>query len=284
MTRASDLRRRFLELHTDPPGEPTPGILVMPNPWDVGSARLLEASGCRALATTSAGFAGSIGRHDQDISRDDLIDHVDLISGAVDVPLNVDAEDCFGRDAAGVVETVRLLAATDAAGFSIEDYDPRTDTVRDVGDATERVAAACSVDGDLVVTARCENLLHGIADLDDTIARLIAYRDAGAHVVYAPGLGDLGAIAQVVEAVEVPVNVLALPNAPTVPELASVGVARVSLGSLLAWAAYGALIDAAEELLGPGTSSYASQLLSTRLRNAAFDEPRHDADAREEGR
>lgn len=271
MTRAAALRRRFRELHAEPPAEPTPGILVMPNPWDIGSARLLEASGCLALATTSAGFAGSIGRLDQHITRHDLVAHVDAIASTVGVPLNVDAEDCFARDPDGVVETVELLAATDAAGFSIEDYDPRTDLIRDVGDATERVAAACSVDGDLVVTARCENLLHGVSDLDDTIARLASYRDAGADVVYAPGLTDLDVIGRVVEAVGVPVNVLALPNAPTVSELASVGVARVSLGSLFAWAAYGALVDATEELLGPGTSTYAAGLLPTALRNAAFD-------------
>lgn len=276
MTRAGDLRRRFRELHTTPPDEPTPGILVMPNPWDIGSAKLLESAGCLAIATTSAGHAASLGRHDQHVDRDELVAHVDQLSRAVDVPLNVDAEDCFGRDTAGVIETVELLAATDAAGFSIEDYDPRSDAIRDVHEASARVAAARSVDPELVLTARCENLLHGIADLGDTIARLIAYRDAGADVVYAPGLTDLEQISRVVDAVGVPVNVLALPNVPTVPELASAGVARVSLGSLFAWAAYGALVEATAELLGPGTSTYAGRLLSTRARSAAFGDPDRD--------
>ena len=277
MTRASDLRRRFRELHTDPPDEPTPGILVMPNPWDIGSAKLLEAAGCLAVATTSAGHAASMGRHDQHVSRDELVTHVGHLSSAVDIPLNVDAEDCFGRDTAGVIETVDLIAATDAAGFSIEDYDPRADEIRDVHEASARVAAARSVDAEIVLTARCENLLHGITDLDDTIARLIAYRDAGADVLYAPGLTDLEQISRVVDAVGVPVNVLALPHGHTVPELASTGVARVSLGSLFAWAAYGALVEATAELLGPGTSTYAGRLLSTRLRHAAFDDPSGDA-------
>jgi 2-methylisocitrate lyase-like PEP mutase family enzyme len=284
MTRAGDLRRRFRELHTSPPDEPTPGILVMPNPWDIGSAKLLETAGCLALATTSAGHAGSLGRHDQRVDRDELIAHVDQLTRAVDVPFNVDAEDCFGRDTAGVIETVELLAATDAAGLSIEDYDPRSDAIRDVHEAAARVAATRSVDAELVLTARCENLLHGVVDLDDTIARLIAYRDAGADVLYAPGLSDLEQISRVVDAVEAPVNVLALPNAPTVPELASIGVSRVSLGSLFAWAAYGALVDAAGEVLGAGTSSYAARLLSTRLRNAAFDGSSHDAGPRMDGR
>lgn len=277
MTRAGELRRRFRELHAAPPVGPTPGILVMPNPWDVGSAKLLEATGCLAVATTSAGHAGSLGRMDQHVVREELVAHVDELARAVDIPLNVDAEDCFGRDTAGVVETVGLLASTDAAGFSIEDYDPRADAIRDVGEATERVAASRSVAGELVVTARCENLLHGARDLDDTVARLVAYRDAGADVLYAPGLTDLGDIARVVDAVGAPVNVLALPNAPTIPELASAGVARVSLGSLLAWAAYGALIEATTELLGPGTSSYAKGLLPGGLRAAAFDGGVHNS-------
>ena len=188
MTRAADLRAAFAAAHHDPPAEPTPGILVMPNPWDVGSAKVLTALGFRALATTSAGFAGSLGRHDQHISREELIDHVVALTSAVDVPFNVDAEDCFADDVDGVIETVTLLDATDAAGFSIEDYDPRADEIRPLAVATERVAAARSASADLVLTARAENRLHGIDDLDDTIARLVAYRDAGADVLYAPGL------------------------------------------------------------------------------------------------
>jgi 2-methylisocitrate lyase-like PEP mutase family enzyme len=270
MTRATELRQHFRRLHHDPPPEPTPGILVMPNPWDVGSARVLQAVGALAIATTSAGFAGALGRLDQHVTRDELIDHVDLLARAVDVPLNVDAEDCFGADVTGVVETVELIAATDAAGFSIEDYDPRADVIRGIDEATERVAAARSVDADLVLTARAENLLHGVRDLDDTIARLESYRDAGADVVYAPGLVHLADISRVVEAVGVPVNVLALPFAPSIPDLAAAGVARASLGSLFALKAYGALVEAAGEILGPGTSTYADGLLTNEVRTVAF--------------
>lgn len=268
--RAADLRARFLAQHTDPPAEPTPGILVMPNPWDIGSAKVLATMGFCALATTSAGFAGSLGRNDQAVTRDELIDHVVALTTAVDVPFNVDAEDCFADDVDGVIETVSLLDATDAAGYSIEDFDPRAGVIRPIGAAAERVAAARSASPDLVLTARAENHLHGLADLDDTIARLVAYRDAGADVLYAPALAAPDDIRRVVEAVESPVNVLALPHVPPVPELALLGVARVSVGSLFAWAAYGALAEAASELMGPGTATYAKHLLAGEVRERAF--------------
>lgn len=269
MTRAAELRSCFLELHTAPPAEPTPGILVMPNPWDVGSAKLLAHAGALALATTSSGHAGSHGRLDQDIKRDELLVHVAEMTAAVGLPYNVDSEDCFGLDPAGVAETARLIAATDAAGFSIEDYDPRTDAIRSIEIAAQRVAAAKQAGGELVLTARAENHLYGVSDLDDTVRRLEAYRDAGADVIYAPGISRPADIERVV-AIGIPVNVLALPGTPTVPELAELGVARVSVGSLFAWTAYGALMDAAEELLGAGTSSYAQGLLPGSTRDAAF--------------
>lgn len=271
MTRAADLRARFAAMQSDPPPEPTPGILVMPNPWDIGSAKVLTTLGFCALATTSAGFAGSLGRHDQHIRREELIDHVVALASAVDVPFNVDAEDCFADDVDGVIETVALLDATDAAGYSIEDYDPRADAIRSLDIATERVAAARSASADLVLTARAENLLHGIADLDDTIARLVAYRDAGADVLYAPGLSKADDIARVVAEVGAPINVLALPGTPPIPELANLGVARISVGSLFAWAAYGALAEAASELLGPGTQEYTKHILSGKVRQTAFE-------------
>jgi len=270
VTRAADLRAGFLAMHRDPPAEPTPGILVMPNPWDIGSAKVLTTLGFRALATTSAGFAGSLGRNDQQIRREELIDHVIALTSAVDVPFNVDAEDCFADDIDGVIETVGLLHSTDAAGFSIEDYDPRADVIRSIEDATDRVAAARSASSDLVLTARAENRLHGIDDLDDTIARLVAYRDAGADVLYAPGLFSADKIGRVVAEVGAPVNVLALPGTPPIPELAALGVARISVGSLFAWAAYGALAEAASELMGPGTQEYTKRILSGELRQTAF--------------
>jgi len=225
----------------------------------VGSARLLASLGFEALATTSAGFAWSIGKVDTTVARDELVAHVRALAAATPLPLNVDSERCFPDDRGGVAETARLLGDAGAAGFSIEDYDPARDAIDDVEVAAERVRVAAEVKGELVLTARAENHLHGVDDLDDTIARLVTYRDAGADVVYAPGLADLEQIAAVVEAVGVPVNVLALPNGPSVRELESVGVRRVSTGGALARAAYAALLTAAQELQEQGTSRYAEQ-------------------------
>jgi 2-methylisocitrate lyase-like PEP mutase family enzyme len=232
-------------------------LFVMPNPWDIGSARLLASLGFEALATTSAGFAWSLGKLDTTVTRDELVAHVRALAAATPLPLNVDSERCYPDDPGGVAQTVRLLAEAGAAGCSIEDYDPAGDRIDDVEVAAARVREAAEARGDLVLTARAENHLHGVDDLDDTIARLVAYRDAGADVVYAPGLADLEQIAAVVEAVGVPVNVLALPHGPSVTELASVGVRRVSTGGSLARAAYGALLAGAQELREHGTSRYA---------------------------
>lgn len=247
----------------------------MPNPWDVGSARLLESAGFEALATTSAGFAWSLGKLDQNVSRDELVTHVATLAAATDLPLNVDSERCYPDDPGGVTRTVELLAEAGAAGFSIEDYNPGTSGIDDVAFAAERVAeaseAARKLDEPPVLTGRAENHIRGVDDLDDTIARLIAYRDAGADVVYAPGLTDLEQIAMVVEALRVPLNVLALPTGPTLGELASRGVRRISTGSLLAGAAYGALLEGARELREEGTSRYAEGGAPRDALKAAFD-------------
>jgi 2-methylisocitrate lyase-like PEP mutase family enzyme len=247
----------------------------MPNPWDVGSARLLAAAGFESLATTSAGFAWSLGKLDQNVLRDELVAHVATIAAATDLPLNVDSERCYPDDPGGVTRTVELLAEAGAAGFSIEDYNPETGSVDDVAAAAERVAEAAEAsrrqDEPMVLTGRAENHLRGVDDLDDTINRLIAYRDAGADVVYAPGLTDLDQIARVVEAVRAPLNVLALPSGPSLGELASAGVRRVSTGSLLAGAAYGALLEGARELREEGMSRYAEGGASRDALNAAFD-------------
>jgi 2-methylisocitrate lyase-like PEP mutase family enzyme len=263
-----DRRSRFRALHA---GE---RLFVMPNPWDIGSARLLASCGFEALATTSAGFAWSLGRLDQNVSRDELVAHVASLAEATPLPLNVDSERCYPDDPGGVAETVALLADAGAAGCSIEDYDPATDRIDDVDVAAERVAAAAEaahrLTDPMVLTGRAENHIRGVDDLDDTIARLIAYRDAGADVVYAPGLSSLDQIAAVVTAVGVPVNVLALPSGPTVSELAAVGVRRVSTGGALARAAYGALLAGAKELLADGTSSYAAGGVSSEALGAAF--------------
>ncbi len=265
-----DRRARFRALHA------RDDLFVMPNPWDVGSARLLDGAGFEALATTSAGFAWSLGKLDQRVSRDELVEHVAELAGSTSLPLNVDSERCFPDDPGGIAETVALLAEAGAAGFSIEDYDPAADRIDDLELAVERVAeaaqAAHSLPEPLVLTGRAENHLRGVDDLDDTIARLAAYRDAGADCLYAPALNDLGQISRVVETVGAPVNVLALPGGPTIGELASVGVRRVSTGSLLAGAAYAALLAGARELLDAGTSRYAAAGLPDEIRRAAFCE------------
>jgi len=259
-------RSRFRELHA------REQLFVMPNPWDVGSAKLLASCGFEALATTSAGFAWSLGKLDQSVTRVELVAHVASLAAATDVPLNVDSERCYPNDPGGVTETVALLADAGAAGFSIEDYDPASDSIDEIGAAAERVGeaaeAAHALSNPMVLTGRCENHIRGVDDLDDTIARLTAYRDAGADAVYAPGLTDLDQIAAVVDTVEVPVNVLALPAGPPISELASVGVRRVSTGSLLAGAAYGAVLSGARELLADGTSRYTQGNVS----NAALED------------
>ena len=264
MTRVSRLRADFLARHHS--GE----IVVMPNPFDVGSAKLLETVDAKALATTSAGLAASKGRLDQSITRDELLEHVEAIANAVDVPVNVDSEDCFSASYKGVRQTAEMIAKTGAAGFSIEDYDARKGEIRDIKTAAKRVAAAKEAGGDLVLTARAENHLYGVRDFDDTIERLIAYRDAGADVLYAPGFVIDTNIKRLVDAVEAPVNILALPGTPPVPALAELGVARVSVGALFAWAAYGALVTAAEEFFGPGTHTYVHHALRGEVRDAAF--------------
>jgi 2-methylisocitrate lyase-like PEP mutase family enzyme len=261
----SQLRQRFVELHAV-------GTFVMPNPWDVGSARLLESLGFPALATTSSGFAASLGRLDQHVTLDELLAHVVTLVDAVGIPLNVDAERLYADEPEGVAETARLIAGTGAAGFSIEDYDPVRKRLDPLAEAVARVAAASEVarSHGLVVTARAENHLYGVDDLDDTIARLRAYREAGAHVLFAPGLVKLDEIARVVREVGLPVNVLALPGCPSVRELASVGVRRVSTGGALAWAAYGALVAAGNELLESGTFEYTAGTVDGALRRSAF--------------
>ncbi len=259
---------RFRELHA------REQLFVMPNPWDVGSARIHAALGSEALATTSAGFALAIGKRDQTVTRDELVAHVRQLAAATPLPLNVDSERLYPDDRGGVGETVGLLADAGAAGCSIEDYDPGSGRIEEIGVAAERVGVAAeAARGKLVLTARAENHLYDAGDLDDTIARLIAYRDAGADVVYAPGLTDLDEIARVVESVGVPVNVLALRQGPSISELASVGVRRVSTGSGLARAAYGAFVAGARELLDSGTSTYAAGALSSELSDRLL-EPR----------
>lgn len=261
----ADLRQAFRSMHHD-------GTFVIPNPFDIGSARLLQHLGFGALATTSAGFAATLGRMDQRISRIELVDHVANLCRAVSLPVNVDAERCFAEHVPGIAETVGLLAEAGAAGLSIEDWNPDTGALDTLDVAAERVAAtvAAAARTEMVVTGRAENHLHGVQDLDDTIARLRAYASAGADVVYAPGLTDLDQIARLVQEVSVPVNVLVLRGGPTVSELASVGVRRVSTGGALAWAAYAGMYTAAAELHVNGTTGFLNSALPFATRAAAF--------------
>ncbi len=262
---ATERRATFRELHQS-------GIFVLPNPYDIGSARLLTQLGFKALATTSSGFAATLGRLDMHVSRDELVAHVEAISAATDLPLNVDAEACFPNDPGGVAETVRLLADAGAAGVSIEDWNPAAAAIEPIGLATERVAVAAAMakQRGVILTGRCENHIRGISDLDDTITRLLAYRDAGAECLYAPGLSDLATIQRVTEAVVTAVNVVLLPTGPTVQQLGEVGVRRVSTGGLLSNVAFGAMVTAAKHLLDHGQLPENVTLLPRDLARQAF--------------
>lgn len=242
----------FLDLHR--PGQP----LLMPNPWDAGSARVLAALGFQALATTSSGFAATLGRPDMSVSREEAIAHAAQIVEAVDVPVSADLENGFADDPHGVAKTAKKAVAAGLAGCSVEDHTQRADEpIYPIGLASERVEAAVEVAGHhLVITARAENFLHGRPDLADTIARLQSYQEAGAHVLYAPGLTTAEQIRTVVKSVDRPVSVLALAAAPPVAELAELGVARVSVGGAFAFAALGALVEAGQELLEQGTYGF----------------------------
>jgi len=270
MTTQRDKAERFLQLHHGP------GPLLIPNPWDAGSARLLEWLGFAALATTSSGFAATLGKLDGSVTREEALEHAAVISAAVTVPVSADLEKGFSDSPEGVAETVRLATATGLAGCSIEDATGNDgEPVYDRALAVDRVAAAAeaarSGPGRLVLTARAENYLYGRPDLADTIARLQAYAGAGADVLYAPGLTSLADVREVVRSVDRPVNVLALANGPTVAELAEAGVSRVSVGGAFAYAALSALVDAATELRDQGTYGYLARTSQGRAAvQAAF--------------
>lgn len=273
MTDQTTKAARFLELHQgDSP-------LLLPNPWDVGSARLFASLGFDALATTSSGHAATLGRLDGGVTRDEALAHASTIVKATDLPVSADLENAFADDPTGVAETIRLAAGAGLAGCSVEDFTGREDDpIYAAGLATERVAAAAEAAHSgpvrLVLTARSENFLHGRPDLDDTIARLQAFEEAGADVVYAPGVTSAADIRRLVESVGVPVNVLALPSVPPVAELAAIGVKRISVGSGFNLAGMGAVVSAARELLMAGTYGFwdlAGE--AVQARNEAFDSP-----------
>jgi 2-methylisocitrate lyase-like PEP mutase family enzyme len=230
---------RFRALHA---GEP----FVIPNPWDAGSARVMEALGFQALATTSSGFAFTLGRLDGGASLDEVVAHVAVLSGATSLPVSVDLENGYG-DAPGAITRI---AEAGAVGGSIEDFDPDAG-LAPVEAAAERVAAAVAaaraLDVPFTLTARAENHIRGNPDLDDTIARLVAYEREGADVLYAPGLRNGDEIRAVCEAVSKPVNVLARPGL-SMAEITDAGAQRVSVGGALTWVAVAAMAEAAERL------------------------------------
>jgi len=250
---------------------------IIPNPWDIGTARLLEQLGFEALATTSAGFAFSIGQRDYNLSRDQTIAHAASIVAATDLPVSADLENGFGDAPETVSETIRLAAAAGLAGCSIEDTTGRPGApIYEFEVAVERVRAAAetvrSLPSGFTLTARAENFLWGRRDLGDTIKRLQAYQEAGADVLYAPGLPSKNEIAAVVSSVERPVNVVMGLKGPnfSLAELSEIGVKRISVGSALARAAFGAFLRAARELREHGTFSFAAEAVSYAEINEMF--------------
>ena len=247
------------------------GAFIIPNPWDTGSARMLAGLGFEALATTSAGMAFAQGLPDGCVSRDAALDHCRVIVAATNLPVSADLENGFGDAPEDVSDTIRAAAATGLAGCSIEDHTgDRDDPIYPFALAVE---ARRGLPDDFVLTARCENLLWGRDDLDDTIVKLQAFAAAGADVVYAPGLRDLAAIRAVCAAVDVPVNVvMGLQGARlSLAELAEIGVKRVSVGSALSRAALGAFLRAAREMREHGTFDFSAEAVSSREISAMFE-------------
>jgi 2-methylisocitrate lyase-like PEP mutase family enzyme len=257
MTR-STIVARFRALHA------RDGAFIIPNPWDVGTARVLAHLGFEALATTSAGFAFSQGVPEGRLTPDQVLGHCRALAAATDLPVSADLEKGFGDSPEAVAETIRRAAETGLAGGSIEDYSGDPDApIYDSALAVERIAAAAeaarAVDGGFVLTARAENFLWDRPDLDDTIARLRAFEAAGADVLYAPGLRDLETIRTVTAAVSKPVNVvMGLPGATfSAGDLAAAGVKRISVGSAMSRHMYAGFLRAAREMANAGTFTFA---------------------------
>jgi 2-methylisocitrate lyase-like PEP mutase family enzyme len=236
---------------------------VIPNPWDAGSARVLAALGFKALATTSSGFAFTLGRLDGGVTLAELVGHIRDVDEATNLPVSVDLENGFGPSPGDAARAITRAAEAGAVGGSIEDYDPQG-TIYPLEHATERIAAAAEAARSLgfpfMLTARAENHVRGNPDLDDTIQRLQAYEDAGADVLYAPGLANAAEIRAVREATSKPINVLARPDL-TMSEIVAAGGQRVSVGGALTWVAVGAFAAAAEAIRDQGDFS----ALRTRL-------------------
>ena len=233
------------------------GAFVIPNPWDIGSARLLAGLGFEALATTSSGLAFALGKVDGAVSREEHLGHIRILAGATELPVNADLENCYFDDPRAAAGTIRLAAEAGASGGSIEDYSgPPGGRIYEFDHAVERVAAAAEVARarpvPFLLTARAENLIRGRDDLDDTISRLQAFEKAGADVLYAPGLKSVEEVRRVCAAISKPVNVLAT-SAPTVEGIAAAGGKRLSVGGSLAHSAVGGFLNASRGIREQGT-------------------------------
>ena len=259
----------FAELHR------REGTFIIPNPWDVGSACLLAHLGFEALATSSAGYAFSIGKADGQVGRDQTLAHAAEVVAATGLPVSIDLENGFGDAPEVAAETIRLAAATGAVGGSIEDRTQRTE-IYDRALAVERIRAAAEVVQSLpfpfMLTARAENYLAGKPDLKDTIERLQMYQEAGANVLYAPGLTTKDEITTLVSSVDRPVNVLMGIKGVqlTLADLSAMGVKRISVGSTLARCALGAFLRAANEMKDHGTFSFIEEAADSRMINSIF--------------
>jgi 2-methylisocitrate lyase-like PEP mutase family enzyme len=254
MPGSTENAKHFMRLHEQP------HPLLLANAWDVGSAKLLRWLGFQALASTSSGFAASVGRRDYGVTRDQALQHCGALAAATGLPVSGDLENGFAGDPETVADTVRMAGEVGLAGCSIEDWDPNERRIYAPAHAAERVAAAAAaahaLPGGLVLTARAENYLRGKPDLADTIARLQAFEQAGADVLYAPALDWPEELRELLRSVGRPVNVLARAGAPSVSELAALGVKRISVGGSFAFAAYGGLLAAGRELLDEGTYGF----------------------------
>ncbi|HEX5876702.1 MAG TPA: isocitrate lyase/phosphoenolpyruvate mutase family protein [Pyrinomonadaceae bacterium] len=260
----------FAELHQ------RPGTFIIPNPWDAGTARLLSHLGFEALATSSAGYAFSLGKPDNEVGRAATLAHAAALAAATDLPVSIDLENGFGDAPEIVAVTIRLAAGTGAVGGSIEDATGRDDPIYERELAVERIHAAAEVVHNLpfpfMLTARAENYLVGKPDLKDTIERLQMYQEAGADVLYAPGLANKDDIAAVVSSVDRPVNVLmGLKGVEiSLAELSAIGVKRISVGSGLARCAFGSFLRAAREMREHGTFTFAEEATPYRELNSLF--------------
>lgn len=250
MVTQQERAERFRQLHEDSE------TFIIPNPWDSGSARLLEGLGFKALATTSSGRAFALGRSDGDVSRDEHLAHIRVLCEVTRLPVSADLENCYADDPEEAAKTIQMACEAGAAGCSIEDYSGHdSGRIYEFDHSVERVEAAAEAARKLpmpfVLTARAENLIRNRPDLDDTIKRLQAFEAAGADVLYAPGLKTVDEVKAVCSAVSKPVNVLATPTL-TYADIAGAGGKRISLGGALARTAIGGMLDAAQEILDTG--------------------------------